>query len=355
MAGVNDVAVSGSERVGAVGAGSARSDERHQWPVWRHRQVRLHLAPFGQKDIPTRAIWDVSYRDVEPAAVDRLPRDERPPAWRAGHRPQSSRLGARQVGEKRGRGEVTVDRRRPASRTMTRELAARRARGRGGAARPRPARSTRARHLATFRSAATSPMRSIRHGSRSAQSWVATPKTYVEFEGRTAYGERSQIPFHVTSLDWLESDRVLAGIMTGVWIADRSRAGWRLRRVRWRDAHGVHEAAHRRHVQRREHARVGHDLGARHARRWSSRTATRCQRERDHREGSAESQPMACSRSAIRAGTAAKKSTRASSSRGGRSPICATRSSSTTIRSRDSSPASITSTASTRRRSASAG
>ena len=45
-------------------------------------------------------------------------------------------------------------------------------------------------------------------------SWAATPKTYVSFEGRTAYGERSRIPFHVTSLDWLESDRVLAGIMT---------------------------------------------------------------------------------------------------------------------------------------------
>ena len=45
-------------------------------------------------------------------------------------------------------------------------------------------------------------------------SWVATPKTYVEFEGRTAYGERSRIPFHVTALDWQESDRVLAGIMT---------------------------------------------------------------------------------------------------------------------------------------------
>ena len=37
------------------------------------------------------------------------------------------------------------------------------------------------------------------------QSWVATPKTYVNFEGRTAYGERSRIPFHVTSLDWLVS------------------------------------------------------------------------------------------------------------------------------------------------------
>ena len=34
------------------------------------------------------------------------------------------------------------------------------------------------------------------------------------FEGRTAYGDRSTIPFHVTSADWEESDRVLAGIMT---------------------------------------------------------------------------------------------------------------------------------------------
>jgi hypothetical protein len=46
------------------------------------------------------------------------------------------------------------------------------------------------------------------------KSWAATTKTHVEFEGRTAFGERSRIPFHVTSLDWQESDRVLAGIMT---------------------------------------------------------------------------------------------------------------------------------------------
>ena len=47
-----------------------------------------------------------------------------------------------------------------------------------------------------------------------APSWMATRDTYVSFEGRTAYGERSTIPFHVTSTDWQESDRVLAGIMT---------------------------------------------------------------------------------------------------------------------------------------------
>ena len=45
-------------------------------------------------------------------------------------------------------------------------------------------------------------------------SWMATADTYVSFEGRTAYGDRSEIPFHVTSTDWQESDRVLAGIMT---------------------------------------------------------------------------------------------------------------------------------------------
>ena len=47
-----------------------------------------------------------------------------------------------------------------------------------------------------------------------APSRVATRRTYVEFEGRTAYGERSRIPFHVTSADWQESDRLLAGILT---------------------------------------------------------------------------------------------------------------------------------------------
>src|SRR3982751_259031 len=42
----------------------------------------------------------------------------------------------------------------------------------------------------------------------------AGEKTFVEFTGRTAWAQRSQIPFHVTSADWQESDRVLAGIIT---------------------------------------------------------------------------------------------------------------------------------------------
>jgi translocation and assembly module TamB len=45
-------------------------------------------------------------------------------------------------------------------------------------------------------------------------SRLATPETYVELEGRTAYGDRSRIDFHVTSADWQESDRTFAGVLT---------------------------------------------------------------------------------------------------------------------------------------------
>src|SRR5262249_22960106 len=45
-------------------------------------------------------------------------------------------------------------------------------------------------------------------------SHFSAPSTHVEFEGRTAYGERSRIPFHVSSADWQESDRLLAALMT---------------------------------------------------------------------------------------------------------------------------------------------
>ena len=47
-----------------------------------------------------------------------------------------------------------------------------------------------------------------------APSRVATPDTLVEFEGRTAWGDQSQLPFHVTSADWQASDRLFAGLLT---------------------------------------------------------------------------------------------------------------------------------------------
>jgi hypothetical protein len=42
----------------------------------------------------------------------------------------------------------------------------------------------------------------------------STPDTDVTFRGRTAWGDNSRIPFHVTSTDLQESDRVLAAMMT---------------------------------------------------------------------------------------------------------------------------------------------
>lgn len=47
-------------------------------------------------------------------------------------------------------------------------------------------------------------------------SWIATQKTHVAFDGRTAYRQSSRIPFHVASLDWQEADRVFAGVLTAL-------------------------------------------------------------------------------------------------------------------------------------------
>jgi hypothetical protein len=47
-----------------------------------------------------------------------------------------------------------------------------------------------------------------------APSHLATERTYVEFEGRSAYAERARYPFYARSADWQESDRVLAAVLT---------------------------------------------------------------------------------------------------------------------------------------------
>ena len=47
-----------------------------------------------------------------------------------------------------------------------------------------------------------------------APGWAATPETYVEFRGRTAWDKRVDAPIHVTSRDWQASDRLLAAVLT---------------------------------------------------------------------------------------------------------------------------------------------
>jgi len=47
-------------------------------------------------------------------------------------------------------------------------------------------------------------------------SRLSTPTTHVEARGRTAYGARSLLPFHITSSDWQDSYRIFAGIKTAL-------------------------------------------------------------------------------------------------------------------------------------------
>lgn len=53
-------------------------------------------------------------------------------------------------------------------------------------------------------------------------SSIATPATYVEFSGRTAYGERSSLDFYARSGDWQESDKLLAAVITAFGSPTRS-------------------------------------------------------------------------------------------------------------------------------------
>ena len=91
----------------------------------------------------------------------------------------------------------------------------------------------------------------------------STPDTDVTFSGRTAWGDNSRIPFHVTSTDLQESDRVLAAHDDGVRRADQPDYRRRHRRVLGRHDRGAQPAACRRAFRRRRHARVRRQLGQR--------------------------------------------------------------------------------------------
>jgi hypothetical protein len=169
------------------------------------------MAPFGNKAVPTRVTWDVDYRHVDLGRLtDFLETRGLRLAGRASGRNRLEwPLG--KWSQKRGAGEVVAE--APAGvRTMTRELPA-----------DLIARVPELPPEGPFDPHA--PLGYLPIAGRISysldpewieldESWSATPQTYVEFQGRTAFGERSRIPFHVTSADWQESDRVLAGILT---------------------------------------------------------------------------------------------------------------------------------------------
>jgi hypothetical protein len=170
------------------------------------------MAPFGKKGVPTMATWDVKYRDVDLAQLTDFLET------------RGIRLAGRASGENRfewpsgkwgmKRGGGTIDLAAPPdTEPMTRELPqARLAEELALDPPPGPFNSTLS--LGYLPVSGRLDYRLDPEWITLGPSRLSTPKTYVEFQGQTAYGQRSTIPFHVTSLDWQESDRVLAGIMT---------------------------------------------------------------------------------------------------------------------------------------------
>jgi hypothetical protein len=174
-------------------------------------QFDYRMAPFG-KGVPTIATWEVKYQDVDlPRLTDFLELQGLRLAGRAtGRNFLTWPLGG--WAKKRGEGDVTV-RAPEGERMMTRELPLAAAAERASlppAAGPFNPRAS----LGYLPLEGHLVYRLDPDWITFDKSWVATPRTYVDFSGRTAFGERSNIPFHVTSLDWQESDRVLVAIMT---------------------------------------------------------------------------------------------------------------------------------------------
>jgi hypothetical protein len=170
------------------------------------------MAPFGKPGVPTRATWDVDYRDVD---LSRLTDFLETKGLRLAGRASGKNRLEWPIGKwalKTGRGEVTIQ--QPAGvRIMTRELQpdviAK------VADLPAPAGPFNSHLSLGYKPVAGHIVYSLDpEWIVLDDSWAATESTYVQFQGRTAFGDRSQMPFHVTSLDWQESDRVLAGIMT---------------------------------------------------------------------------------------------------------------------------------------------
>ncbi len=177
-----------------------------------HALFDYALEPLGQPAHPVQAVWDATYADVDLTRLtDFLELQGLRLAGRAtGRNRLEWPLG--KWAQKRGGGEVVATM-PPGLEPMTRQVQP------GAIAKVDPL----PREEGPF-----NPQLPIGHVPIAgriaytldpewiaiAHGWAATEKTYVEFTGRTAWAQRSQIPFHVTSLDWQESDRVLAGIMT---------------------------------------------------------------------------------------------------------------------------------------------
>jgi hypothetical protein len=168
------------------------------------------MAPLGKRDQPARAVFDVNYRDVDLNALTDFyeTRGLRLAGRASGHNEMSWPLG--RYAERRGSGTATF--------TSV-----------GGLQGPQlaadAASDARDRYLIAGPFSTHTPMTPVAvsgdvtyafdpEALRFEPSRIFTEDTFIAFEGATAYGERSKMPFRVTSRNWQESDRFLAGIMT---------------------------------------------------------------------------------------------------------------------------------------------
>jgi hypothetical protein len=170
------------------------------------------MAPFNQPGAPTVASFDASYENVDLTELSNFldMQGIRLTGRMSGHNLLEWPLG--KWSQHRGNGEVHAS---PSDGVtlMTRRMPIERI----------EAVAARGKEYGPF--SAHTPLQPVPLGGEITYSYgpewvdiasarIATESTYVELQGRTAYGERSDIPFHVSSADWQESDRVFAGVLT---------------------------------------------------------------------------------------------------------------------------------------------
>jgi hypothetical protein len=175
-------------------------------------EFRYLMAPLGKRDEPARAHFDVNYRDVDLSALTDF----------------YQMRGLRLAGRASGRNEMEWPLGRYAERSGSGTAALVSTSGaslQGPQLAADAAAAARSRYLAQGPFSPHTPLEPIPVSGEVTYAFdpaamffepsrIYTPDTYVAFEGATAYGERSKMPFRVTSRNWQESDRFLAGIMT---------------------------------------------------------------------------------------------------------------------------------------------
>ena len=311
------------------------------------------LFPLNQRGVPTRASWEVGYRDVDLAQfTDFLDTQGLRLAGRASGRNHLDwALG--KWAEKRGSGEVFAE--MPAGVIpMTREF---------------PPGALEAQASLPQEAGPFNPREDMGHVPIAGQvayaldpEWITLgPELGGDIEDlrqlRRADGIRRTIANPVSRDEpRLAGKRPCAGRHHDrVWFADRCGARRRLGAIRRGDAARLYQAPHRRNVHRHGHARLGHGVGPRHRQGGDREQLRHRERQRHHRRH-VRNQNRWNVLTRIPAPRQWRRNQRAYLHH---SPpaarISVTRSSWTTTRSKGWCRASITSTASTKRRSDSAG